>query len=333
MRRAAILALVAMLALAGGARAEVAEVRISRGFGIHYLPMFVIEQQKLIEKHAAAAGLGPVKVGWHAIDGGNQINDAMLSGALDIATLGVPGFLVLWDKARGNPRLEVLGIAALSTGSMAVNSRIPAVKSLRDFTERDKIALPGIKTSYAAVVLQMLVAKEFGDANYAKLDPLTVGMPYPEAVAALLSGKTEITAHVASPPFNTIELDDPAIHRVVNSRDVLGDLPVIMAHTTRRFHDANPKLMAAFLAALDEACGIVTRDKPAAAKIYVAAANVKTSEALVLRILNDGENHYDVAPKGMMAFATFMHRVGTLKTLPASWQDLFFAELHDRPGS
>ena len=321
------------LALASAPRAEVGEVRLSRGYGIHFLPLFVMEQQKLLEKHAAAAGLGALTASWHAIDGGNQINDAMLSGALDIATLGVPGFLTLWDKARGNRRLEVLGIALLSAGAMAVNSRIPEVKSLRDFSERDRIALPGIKTSYAAVVLQMLAAREFGAANYAKLDPLTVGMPYPEAVAALISGKTEITAHVASPPFNYIELDHPGIHRVVSSRDVLGDLPVIMAHTTRRFHDANPKTVAAFLAALDEACRFVTADKAGAAKIYVAAANVKTSEALVLRILEDPENTYATVPTGMMRFAEFMHDVGTLKAKPASWKDLFFPELHDQPGS
>src|SRR5258708_3930869 len=238
-RRARLgIALALVLALIGPARAEVAEVRLSRGFGIHFLPMFVMEQQKLFEKHAAAAGLSTLKVGWHPIDGGNQINDAMLSGALDIATLGVPGFLVLWDKARGNARLEVSGIAALSVGSMAVNSRIPAVTSLRDFSERDKIALPGIKTSYAAVVLQMLAAREFGDADYAKLDPLTVGMPYPAAMAALVSRKTEITAHVASPPFAFPELDHPRTHRVVNSVEALGPLPVIMTHATRAFHDA-----------------------------------------------------------------------------------------------
>ncbi len=326
------LGLALAIALLGAAHAETGEVRLSRGYGIHFLPMFVMEQQKLFAKHAAAAGLGSLKVTWHAIDGGNQINDAMLSGALDIATLGVPGFLALWDKARGNARLEVLGIAQLSAGSMWVNSRVQAVQSLADFTERDRIALPGIKTSYAAVVLQMLAARQFGEANYAKLDPLTVGMPYPEAVAALTSGKTEITAHVASPPFNYIELDHPGIHRVVSSA-VLGALPVIMAHTTRRFHDANPKTVAAFLAALDEACGFVNRDKRGAAKIYAAAANVKTSEDLVVRILEDPENQYGIAPTNMMLFADFMHRVGTLKTKPASWKNLFFPEIHGLPGS
>lgn len=120
---------------------------------------------------------------------------------------------------------------------------------------------------------------------------------------------------------------------MVSSNDVLGPLPVIMAHTTRRFHDANPKLIAAFLAALDEACRYVTADKPGAAAIYSAAANVKTSDQLVLRILEDPETRFAIAPVGMMKFASFMHRVGTLKTEPASWKDLFFPEIHDQPGS
>ena len=333
--RRGVLAAAGALGLLGGApaRAEPPAVRISRGYGIHFLPMFVMERQRLLEKHAAAAGLGELKVAWSAIDGGNQINDAMLAGALDIATLGVPGFLVLWDKARGHPQIEVLGIAPMSAGSMWVNSRIPEVRTLADFSERDRIALPGIKTSYAAVVLQMMAAQAFGAANYAKLDPLTVGMPYPEAVAALTSGKTEITAHVASPPFNYIELDHPGIHRVASSRETLGDLPVIMAHTTRRFHDANPKLVGAFLAALDEACGFITADKPAAAKLYAAAANVKTSDELVLRILEDPENRFSTTPVGMLRFASFLHAVGTLKAAPADWKALFFPELHDRQGS
>jgi NitT/TauT family transport system substrate-binding protein len=321
------------VALPGLACAEVRELRVSHGYGIHYLPLFVMEQHKLLEKHAREMGLGELAVTWQVIDGGNQINDAMLSGALDIASLGVPGFLVLWDKVTGNPRLEVLGVAPLSAGSMWVNSRIDTVRSLADFSERDRIALPGIKTSYGAVVLQMMAAKAFGEADYAKLDALTVGLPYPEAVAALTSGKTEITAHIASPPFNYIELDQPGIHRVASSHDALGDLPVIMTQATRRFHDANPKTIAAFVAALDEACRFVTDDKPGAAKIYEAAANVKTSRELALRILEDPENRFSITPTNMMAFAAFMHRVGTLKHEPADWKALFFPEIHDLPGS
>ena len=67
------------------------------------------------------------------------------------------------------------------TCALSLNTNRARIKTLADFTPDDKIALPGIKTSLAAVVLQMLVAQRFGQASYAKLDPMTVGLPHPEA--------------------------------------------------------------------------------------------------------------------------------------------------------
>ena len=333
MRLAKILTIGCAIAVlsSAAARAEVSEVRISKGFGVHYMPMYIIQHEKLLEKHAAAAGLGKVSVQWPTIDGGNVINDAMLSGSLDIASLGVPGFLTLWAKAKGNPRLEVVGLSAISLGSMYLNTRNPSVKTLRDFTGSDKIAMPGIKTSYAAVVLQMMVAKEFGEQNYDKLDPLTVGMPYPEAVAALLSGKTEINSHVASPPFSFMELDNKGIHRVFNSADVFGPTLVIMAHTTRSFYEKNPKMSAAFIAAAKEATEIIAKDKRAAARMYNDLATVKTSEDEILRILNDPDTRFTTTPEGFMLFADFMQRVGTIKLKPADWTEAFVPELAKQP--
>jgi NitT/TauT family transport system substrate-binding protein len=334
--RSPLLRIIAAAALfvasAATAHGETTELRVSKGFGMHYLPLYVMEHEKLVEKHAAEAGLGTVTLSWPIIDGGNNINDAMLAGALDIASIGVPGFLTLWAKAKGT-RFEILGLSAIGGGSLTLSTRNPAVKSLKDFTDADRIALPGVKSSFAAVILQMVVAKEFGDANYAKLDPLTVGMPYPEAVTALTSGKTEITAHVASPPFSFIELDHPAIHRVFNSAEVLGPTTVIMAHTTRAFYERNPKLCAAFIAAVEEATQLIAEDRQRIARLYNEMATVKTSEAMILRILDDPDIRYGVAPDGVMMFATFMHRVGTIKTKPERWQDVFFPALHDRAGS
>src|ERR1700674_27 len=143
----------AVAALLAAPSAEAGELRISKGFGIHFLPLYVAEHRRLVEKHAAAAGLGDIKVSWPVIDGGNNINDAMLSGALDIAAIGVPGFLILWDKAKGNARFEILGLSAVGAGSLYLNTRNPDVRTLADFTAKDRIAVPGIKTSYAAVVL------------------------------------------------------------------------------------------------------------------------------------------------------------------------------------
>jgi NitT/TauT family transport system substrate-binding protein len=330
---ATVVALAFVLGVPADAHAEVTQLRISRGFGVHYLPLYVMEAKGLLQKRVAADGLGDVKVEFLLLDGGNNINDAILAGAIDIASTGTGGFLTLWAKAKGNPKLEVIGLGGSASGGMTMTTRNPAMKSLRDVTEKDRIAVPGIKTSLGAVILQMAVAKEFGDKDYARLDHLTVGMPYPDAVAAMLSSKTEISAHVASAPFSYMELDSPGIHKVFNSVELFGHVTTIMAFTTERFRSANPKLTASFVGALDEAVTFVAANKAEAAQIYVQAAHVKSPEAEILRIINDPDVRFTLAPEGIMIYANFMHRVGLLKVKPATWKDVFVSELRGLPGN
>jgi NitT/TauT family transport system substrate-binding protein len=330
-----VLAAAAATLLAAGlsARAEVAEVRISKGFGILYLPLIVMQEQKLLEKEAAKAGLGDVKVTWLTFDGGNIINDAMLAGTLDIAGIGAPGFLTLWAKAKASPKAEVVGVSGLSATSLYLNSNRPELKSLKDFGPKDKIALPGIKTSLSAVVLQMAVAKEFGRENYAKLDPLTVGLPHPEGLVALTSGRTEITAHFTSPPFSYLELQNPNVHRVLNSVDVLGNITLDVVFAPRRFTDGNPKLTQAFLAALEEANALIARDKKLAAEIFASSSKVKVAVDETVKMLEDPDTRFSTTPMGIMDFAEFMNLAGSIKLKPASWKDLFIEPLHAKQGS
>ena len=102
---------------------------------------------------------------------------------------------------------------------------------------------------------------------------------------------------------------------------------------TRRFYDANPKLSAAFVAAMDEAAHFVAANKREAARIYIELARVKTSEDEMMRMLDDPETRYSAAPDGAMKYAEFLHMIGTIKTKPASWKEMFFPPVHDRPGS
>ncbi len=324
-------ALIALL-FANTAQAETTRVRISRGFSTSYLPLYVMEQQGLLQKHAAAAGLGTVTPEYLLVDGGNHINDAMLAGTIDIASTGTGGFLTLWAKAKGTPA-AVIGLGGSAAGGMVMTSRNPALKTLRDITEQDRIAVPGIKTSLGAVILQMAVAKEFGDAAYARFDHLTVGLSYPDAVVAMLSARGEITAHVASAPFYYIELAQPGIHKVFNSVELFGHLTTIMAFTTEKYREAQPKLVAAFIAALEEASAFIDRDKPAAARIYGTFAKVKTPEAETLRMISDPDVRYTVAPQGVMIYANFLNRVGVIKRAPSKWQDVFVPDVHKLPGS
>ena len=315
------------------ARAEASLVRISKGYGILYLPLIVMEQQKLLEKHAAAAGLGPVQVQWLTLDGGNVINDAMLAGTLDIAGIGAPGFITLWSKARGIAASEVIGLSGLSATSLYLNTNNPKIKTIKDFGPNDKIALPGIKTSLSAVVLQMIAAHEFGRENYNKLDPLTVGLSHPDALVALTAGKTEITAHFTSPPFSYLELKDPKITRVVNSVDVIGNITLDVVFAPKRFTEANPKLIAAFLEAQEEANRLIVEKPDLAAEIFVNSSKVKVATDEVLSILKDKDTRFSTTPDQVMNFADFMGLAGTIKTKPKYWKELFIPLLHSRSGS
>lgn len=336
MRTSKLMRVLAVAVLAfvglGAARAEVSEVRIAQQFGIGYLPLMYMEHNKLLEKHAKAAGAGDVSVSWAKFAGGNVMNEALLSGSLHFASGGVGPLVTLWAKTKGN--LDVKGVAAMNSMPLYLNTRNPSVKSIRDFTDKDKIALPAVKVSIQAVTLQMAAAKEFGDDNYGKLDKLTVSMKHPDGAAALLSGASEITGHFTAPPFQYQELERPGIRTVVNSFDVLGGPATFnVVWTTTRFREENPKIYAAFLKAFEEAIDTINKDKNAAADKYVEWAKHKGPKEEILKILNDPLVKFTTTPNNTTKYSDFLHKIGSIKVKAGSWKEMFFPEVHNLPGS
>jgi len=326
-----IVPLLVLALLSPAVRAELAEINVAQQYGIGYLSLMVMEEQKLIEKHAKAAGLD-VKVNWAKFAGGNVMNDALLSGSLQFASGGVGPLITIWAKTKGN--LDVKGVAALDSMPLYLNTRNPNVKSLKDFTDKDKIALPAVKVSVQAVTLQMAAEKIFGEGQHGKLDALTVSMSHPDAQVALLSGQSEIDAHFSSPPFQYQQLERPEIHRVLNSYDVLGGPATFnTVWTTSKFRTDNPKLYAAFVAALDEATATINRDKRAAAETYLRLSKEKSSPESILKMLNDPEIVYTTTPQNVMKYVDFMYKIGSIKVKAESWKDLFFPNIHNAPGS
>ena len=320
----AVLVLVALAsAISRPALAEVTEVHMSRGLSLGFLPSMIMEDRKLIEKHAAAAGLGKVTVSWFKFSGGVAMNDALLAGQVDFAGGGPPPFAVLWARTRGSA-VEVKGVAAMSAAPMYLLTRNPNVKTVRDFGSGDRITVPGAKVSDQAVVLQMAAEQAFGDPK--KLDPLTVALSLPDGFAALLS-KGEINSQFSGPPFQyqSDVLERHGIHRVLDSNDVLGGpATFLMLWTTKRFHDANPKTYAAVYAALAEAIDLINHDHKAVAAVFLRMAGEKMSVDEVVRILDQPDMRYSLAPEGVMRYVDFMHRTGVIKVKPESWKDMFF---------
>lgn len=326
--RALLVAAVVPFALGSTqAAAEVTEVRLAQQFGINYLPLTIMRSAKLVEKHVAAQGLSGIKVSWRQFGAGNVMNDALFADQLDFASGGVAPLLKIWDRTRGN--YDVRGVAALGSMPFYLNTRNKNVKTVADFTTNDKIALPAVDVSIQAIVLQMAAAKEFGVANFNKLDRLTVTMKHPDAMAAMLSG-TEVTSHFANSPFQEQELENPQIRRVLSSYEVLGEPGTLNSvYTTKKFHDNNPKVYRAVLNALNEAVEIINRDKAAAARIYVEDENSKLTPDFVRKILESPEFIVTTEPRGIMKYAQFMYDVKKIKTLPKSWKDVYFPELYE----
>jgi NitT/TauT family transport system substrate-binding protein len=282
-----------------------------------------LEEHKLLDKNIKKAGLGDVKVSWVTLGGGAASNDALLSGSVDIISSGVPPVVLLWEKSKG----KVKAIASLVSQNVGFVTSNPNVKSLKDFTSNDKIALPSVKISAQALLIQVAAAKEFGIKNYDKFDHLTVSMKHPDALIALTSGKSEITAHFGQEPFSTIELKNPNIHKVFRANEVLdgGGLNVIT--TTEKFYTENPKLVRVLVDTLDEANEWINANKKAAAKLYLEATKSKESLDLVYDIINDSDIIvYSTKFRNVTGFSDFLYEIGLIKSKPTQ-EDLFFGEV------
>jgi NitT/TauT family transport system substrate-binding protein len=319
------------LAVLPAARAETGEIHVSRQYGISYLPLMIMEDQKLIAKHAKAAGID-VKVEWSTFTSGAVMNDALLSGRLQFASGGVAPFTTLWAKTRGN--LDVKAVAAINSMPLYLVTNNPKIKTIKDFTDNDRIALPAVKVSIQAVTLQMAAEKAFGPGQEHKLDHLTVSMSHPDGETALLSGGSEITAHLSSPPFQYQELAHKGMHRVLSSYEVLGGPATFnVVWTTKKFHDENPKVYAAFVAALDEATADINKDKRKAAETYLRISKDKDSLDNILKMLNDPEVRYTTTPNNTMKYVDFMYKVGSIKVKPDAWKDMYFPNAQKLAGS
>lgn len=326
---AAALGLTGVL-LSGGAHAE-GKISIAQQFGIGYLILDVVQQQKLIEKHGKAEGLD-IEVEWNSISGATAMNEALLAGALDVVSAGVPPMLTIWDRTKG--KQNVKAIASLGSMPNYLLTNNPDVKTLKDLTDKDRIAVPAAGVGFQSRTLQIETAKIFGDAEFKKYDNLSVSIPHPDATGALLAGGSEINTHFSSPPFQYQELENPKVHKILSSYDILGGQATFnVLYTTQKFHDENPKTYKAFYDALAEAEKIIKADKPAAAKTYIDVEKSKLALPFVEKIVADPEIDFTIVPQKTFIYAQKLQELGVLKNKADSWKDYFFEEAHGGDGS
>ncbi|MBT5666848.1 MAG: ABC transporter substrate-binding protein [Rhodospirillaceae bacterium] len=316
--------------VAAPAMAETDTVRLAQQFGLLYVPLHVVLDQKLVEKHAAAMGLPGLKVKLFKISGGANINKALLAKTIDFGSHGVGPALKLWGKTKGRFKIAV----SMADMPLKLITNDPNINKLEDYltVKNHKISTPAAKVSIQAVTLQMAAARIWGEPS--KLDHLVVSMKHPTALAAMLSGGQSVKSHFATLPYSYQELQSGKVHTVTTSYDILGGQhSVLVMSASGKFKAANPKTYAAVVAAFAESFEWINKNPVAAAKTFIRYTRSKMNPASVEALIKDkGEIEYSLLPKKTMEYAKFLHKIGDIPEAK-SWKDYYWENNYNMNGS
>ena len=300
--------------------------------GLLYLPVDLMVNGGILQKEADKLGLGKIDATATALSGPGPVLDAILSGAADYGTAALPSLLTLWERTRGSAN-EVKAVGTVSNGAMTLYTINPNVKTIADFKETDRIAVPTVRLSFNAMMLQMAADELWKDPH--RLDHLTVALGHPDAVTALSAGygKASITAHIAVQPFTDRGLKLPGAHIITDSRKVFGGpLTQITLLATKPTKDKNPTLFKAVANALEESIKAASADKRAAAVLWKEAQKAPDSIDDLVAQLNDPGFEFTAQPRRIAFFADFLNRTGTMKAKLGSWKELFWETAHQQQG-
>jgi NitT/TauT family transport system substrate-binding protein len=327
---AAHLAVATVLVACAAAPARAAEpVRIGIGYGLGFLPAYICEDQKLVEKHAKALH-AEVKASYPRFTGAGPMQEGLLAHSIDIAPFGIAPLLAAWQDGKGAQ--QVFAVSGLTTLPLVLLGNRPQLNSLADFRPADRIAVPTL-TSPQMYLLQMQSQKTFGAHD--RLAGNVVALPPSDAIAALMSGSGAIAAYFSSAPFTEIALKDPKIHRILSSEEIIGGkASLLLWAATKGYIERHAAIVEAIWKAMDEAARLIHDDPNRAARIYLAHEPSKALDApAVAAVLKDNKDEFGSAVHGIEAFAGFMAQHEELKAPPKSWQDVVAPALLHSPSS
>ncbi len=323
-----VLCALSLVLVAAPAAAE--DVRIGIGYGLAFLPAYICEDAKLVEKYGKEAHLD-LKVSYQRYAGAGALQQAIVAGALDMGPFGTAPLLAAWDKAKETPR-QILAVSGITTLPLVLLTNRTNVRTLADFRATDRIAIPA-STAPQRYLLQMQAEKMFG--QYDRLRKQIVVMSHPDAAAALLAETGPVAGYFSSAPYTAIELADDRIHKVLTSTDVIdGKASFLIMGATKAYVAAHPGTAGAVAKAMDEAARIIHDDPHHAAEIYIVHEPSKTLDVAALTTVIDGiKDEFGSPVHGVQAFADFMARHGELKTPPQTWKEIVAPALLKSPST
>jgi NitT/TauT family transport system substrate-binding protein len=305
-------------------------VRIGLGYGFAFLPIYVCEDLKLIEKHAKAAHLDVAAKFHHFTDSG-ELHAALVSGQVDMAPFGPAPLLAGALRAKETGR-QIVAVSGVTSLPLTLLSNQTDERTIADLKASDRIAVPTL-TSPQMYLLQMQSEKTFG--KFDRLRDQIVILSHPQAIAALVDNNGQATAYFSSPPFTQIALRAGNVHAMLSSTDVMnGKSSFLILGAERSYLRAQPQMAELVAKAIDEAARLIRDDPKRAAHIYLtrepsAALNGAAMEA----IIRETKDEFGSPVYGVQATADFMLRIGELKGSLRSWKDIAAPALLNSPST
>jgi NitT/TauT family transport system substrate-binding protein len=334
LRRAWFHSVIALLALsiAAPARAE-EQIKIGIGFGLAFLPTYICEDLKLVEKYGKEQHLA-IKASYERLLSAAAVQDAIASRAIDIGPFGTAPLLTAWEKGKEtkDTRRQIFAVSGMTTMPLVLLSDQARVRDIADLRPSDRIVMPTL-TAPQMYLLEMQSERVLG--QYDRLRDQVVALSHADAIAALFRGDGPAAAYFASPPFTQIALKDSKIHRILSSEDVIGGkASFLLIGATKSYIEAHPKIPEIIDKAMDEAAHLIHDDPRRAAQIYLKHEPSKALDAADIEaVLRANKDEFGSPVKGTQAFADFMGRHGELKTPPQSWKDIVAPALLNSPNS
>jgi NitT/TauT family transport system substrate-binding protein len=328
--RAALGGALALIVLATSGAAQAREqVRIGIGYGLAFLPAYICEDGRLIEKYARQLHLD-VKASYQRFPGAAAVQDAIASGAIDMAPFGIAPLLRAWEQTAD--KRQILAVSGITTMPLVLLSDRTNVHAIGDLRPADRIAMP-TRSAPQMYMLEMQSEKVFG--QYDRLREQVVALPHADAIADLMAGSGPVTAYFSSPPFTQIASQDAKIHPILRSQDVIGGKASFLILGARRgYIEAHARIPEIVDRAMDEAARTIRDDPAHAARIFLAHEPSRALDAPAIEaVLRQNKDEFGSALQGVAAFAAFMGRHGELKQPPKSWKDIVAPSLLNSPSS
>ena len=286
-------------------------ISIAEQYGLAYAPLQIMKEMKLLEKNMPG-----LEVDWKQLGNTAAIREAMVAGEVDAGFMAIPPFLIGWDKG-----MKWKIATGLSVTPTALVTNDPSIKSIKDLTSKDRIALPQ-PGSIQHILLSMASLKEFGDAS--KLDGQLVTLAHPDGMNALMA-KTEISAHFTSPPYLYYELEQ-GMHEILSGSEIMGSkYSFIVGVTTNTLHNQNKELYDVFIKSVEEAVVFIQNNPKEAAAIL--SDSYEIPEDQFLKYLTWEGTEYTTEVYGLQKFSEYMKANGNINEIPSPmgevlWEDV-----------